>query len=556
MALLTIEGFEVPVLPGTELRDEPWGDYARAYSGRMRSDRRASHRRVRVVASLFDTADDAVALRTILNTPGPVLCGGTMIGDDAYFHVRDIQFAPQTVDRLSFSFELHETDDSPSPLLFSFDGDAPGVYTFTRSGNVGPFTNADGLLRGAAPNVLRREYLWLDGTYTVATRPDTAAYLLEDARTNLVSSDNFDAGWTSVLTPVITSNISDPAGGTGAYRIADDNGSGQEAKQHAVTFTGGTGLTRVAVFVVREATPAAHCYLMLDTTTGGAGYLTLDITAWTLGVPTVSAVSGSLLGKRPVGNGYWAIYGRSAATINSAASNIAIIYPAGALDAAQGSVDVYRVNVYDDDISSWSILNAGETRNADTLYAPYTHVPQAMSVYVKFIECGSVGESGATLLTVGNTSSTPRAYIQSSGTYYRGIHDPGTATASTLSTAPAWGDTVELLLTISADGTPIISQSINGGAVTQGTGQTAQALGREWYGEVVFLGSLGAFGQNVIAPLLSAKIARGVQTMAYMRDVAKGRLHPRTDVDWAFRARYTLSASVAGTSTATATESP
>lgn len=553
MALLTIEGFEVPVLPGTELRDEPWGDYARAYSGRMRSDRRASHRRVRVVASLFDTADDAVALRTILNTPGPVLCGGTMIGDDAYFHVRDIQFAPQTVDRLSFSFELHETDDSPSPLLFSFDGDAPGTYTFTRSGNVGPFTNASGLLRRAPANVLRREYLWLDGVYTASTRPDTPAYLLEAARTNLVSSDNFDSGWTSGGSPVITASISDPAGGTGAYRIADDDAGVAESKYLNTTFTGNA--VKSVVFVVREATmPGSGAqHLTLHDATAVTDRLRLAISAWSSGAPTVAAEVGTYLGKRYVGNGYWALYGQST-SITAANTNRPVIIPAGTAGQT-GSIDVYRVNAYNATYPPWGILDASEAQAVETLYAPYTAAPQAMSVYVKFIEAGTIGLSNGTILYVGDSaSSDARLMIQRGGSaVYAGTHDPGTASTSTLAAGPSWGDTVELLLTLASDGTPILSQSLNGATATTGTGQTAQALAYSWSGQRIYVGSEGGTGNNGVNPILSVKVARGVQSLAYMRDVAKGRLHPRT-ADPA--STLIVSASVAATSATTATEFP
>ena len=551
MALLTLEGFEVPVLPGTEIRDETWGDYARAYSGKMRSDRRASHRMVRVLATYFDTADDAVALRTILNTPGPVLAGGTMIGDDAYFHVRGIQFTPITSDLLQFSFELHETDDSPSPLLFGFDGDAPGTYTFTRSGNVGPFTNAQGLLRRAAANVLRREYLWLDGTYTVATRPDTPAYLIEAARTNLVTSDNFDSGWTSSGTPVITTGISDPAGGSGAYRIRDDDGGAAEYKYLAVTFTGNA--VKAVSFVVREATMASsgNQTLVLTDTVAATDRLRLAISAWSSGSPTVAAEVGTYLGKRYMGNGYWAVYGQST-SVTAANAHRLEIRPAETA-AASGSIDAFRVNAYNSTVPSWSTLDASETRNADTLYAPFTARPQAMSVYVKFIQ-GAPIELTGTLVYIGATGSTdPRLLIQSNGSVYVGTHDPGTASSSTLGSNPAWGDTVELLLTLAADGTPILYQSINGATATTGTGQTAQALGYAWSDTRLYIGAEGDTGNMGMSPILSVKVARGVQTMAYMRDVAKGRIHPRT-ADPA--STLILSASVAAVAAASAVEAP
>ena len=548
MALLTLEGFEVPVLPGTEIRDETWGDYARAYSGRMRSDRRASHRVVRVVASLFDTADDAVALRTILNTPGPVLAGGTMIGDDAYFHVRSVQFAPQTVDRLSFSFELHETDDSPSPLLFSFDGDAPGTYTFTRTSSAW-FTDARGFRRQAAANVLRREYLWLDGTYTAATLPDTAAYVLEAARTNLVSTDDISA-WTDSGTPVITSSISDSAGGSGAYRVAQDTGT-SEHKYLTVAFTGNA--TKAIVAVVRQATmPAAgNQEIRLYDNSAAASRLTLAISAWTSGVPTVAASTGTYLGKRYLGNGYWALYGVST-SVTAANTNYVQILPA-ANSGEAGSLDVYRVNAYNATTPPWSILDASGAQTADTYSRGFTsRVPFTM--YAKLIETGAVTSALATfVLRAGVAGGTPRAQIVAGGSgYYGGSYiASGGTSSSVLATAPSFGDVVELCLTIDGDGLATIYQSINAGTTTTGTGGTAVTSNTSNWTDIYV--SPSDSGTASCYPVISAKVARGVQTLAYMRDVAKGRLHPRTADP---SSTWLLSASVAATSTTTAAESP
>jgi len=53
-------------------------------------------------------------LRAILRSSGPVLVGGTLVGDDAYFHVRSLQWTPINANFWQFSFELHETDTSPT----------------------------------------------------------------------------------------------------------------------------------------------------------------------------------------------------------------------------------------------------------------------------------------------------------------------------------------------------------------------------------------------------------------------------------------------------------
>lgn len=562
MPLLTLEGFEVPVVPGTRVNDEAFGDYARAYSSQMRSDRRASNRVIPVSGSIFDTSDDAVALRAILNTPGKVLAGGTMIGDEAYFHVRSVQITPVTVDRSQFQFELHESGDSPSPLLFSFDGDAPGSYTFTRSGTVGPRTNTSGILSGTAANVLRREHLWLDGTYALATLPDTAACIIESSAggANLVSSDNFDTGWTSSGTPVITSAISDPAGGTAAYRIADDSGAAEEFKFLAVTFVGNA--QKALVFVVREATmPASgNQNIRLTDTTAGVNRAEIDITAWTSGAPMLSAVAGTVVGKRYLGNGYWACYALS--TSVTAANNHEIRISPARTAAQTGSIDVYRVNTYNSAVHLWSILAANETPGTEAFYVSHTARPQACTLYADFIEgetapwgadyrvlqVGSAGGGDARLMLRRDTTGSGDLYI------VEYVNAAGTSRSSSVDINPAWGNRIRLRGVLNSDGSVQVGAMKDTGsgfgAETVGSASSALALPASWGDARIYLSHVSLMGSQVF---ISAKMARGAQTMAYMTDLARGRLHPRTADHGSL---YGMSASVSATSAAVATEAP
>jgi hypothetical protein len=553
MPLLTLEGFEVPVVPGTEVGDEMWGDYARAYSSVMRSDRRASNRIIPVSGSIFDTADDAVTLRAILNTPGKVLAGGTLIGDDAYFHVRNLRMTPVTVDRLSFRFELHESADSPSPLLFTFDGDAPGSYTFTRSGTVGSRTNSAGLLRGTAANVPRREHLWTEGDYAIATRPDTAGLLLEPARTNLASSDNFDSGWTSSGSPVITSGITDPTGGSSAYRIADDAAGASEEKTLTVTFTGNA--VKSCVFVVREATMATSGVqrLYLFDSSAAAYRLQLDISAWVAGVPTVAATTGTFMGKRYVGNGYWAIYGEST-SVTAANTNFLGIQPA-VTAAATGSIDVYRANAYNALTPAWSILDASESLVADTWYAPYTALPMAHSGYVRFTDgMQPTWDANYRVLQIGDADDNAPALklYRTSGvdSYTMNWVTSAGSVTSAVDLNPAWGDDIELFWTQTAAGVVTLYGRKNSGSITSGSASSALALTASFSAQRLYLSHPNAPGAAVFR---ACKIIRGVQSTAYIADVARGRLHPRTADHGSL---FDMSASVAGAATTSAVEAP
>lgn len=565
MAFLTLEGMEVYVLPGTEIRDTAHGDFARAYSGKMRSDRRASHREGRVLATFLDTADEAPALRTILNTPGPIKFGGTLIGDDAYFHVRNVQFAPVRSDLLSFSFDCMETDDSPSPLLFSFDGDAPGSYTHTRSGSIGPVTDADGVLRLAAPNVLRREYLWTEGTYSRPTLPDTPGYLIEAARTNLVSND--DVSTWSVIggSPVLTA-VSDPAGGSGAYRIEDNNGSNQTSV-YSQGFTFTNGIKGFAIDV-REATmPASGNQQVAVITGGAAGRCVLTITGWTNGRPSITETTGTYLGMRYVGNGFWRLYGQTI-TVQAGTHHVLVI-PA-VTSSETGSIEIYRANVYDVEQPGWSILNAGETRNAETLTAPFTARPQSMSGYVRFVE-GDIdaGQDQAGIVELGTTTAfgasdawlniyrddRPTSPIGYYGITHRSNATAGYSVVATVDLSPVViGDDIELFWWLSSTGTVKIAGRKNSGAITTSTESGDNALSYSWASPTARIGWSGYYASPAGMVVRSIKVFRGIQTTAYLEDAANGRLHPRT-ADAHLSTTETFTATAAGSATTTAIES-
>lgn len=399
------------------------------------------------------------------------------------------------------------------PFL-GFTRDQRVAPSFTRSGAVGPFTDRNGKLRSASANRLRTEWLDTDGDLVF----DTPALLVEAARTNLVGSDDFSA-WTSVGTPVVTGSISDPAGGTNAYRIDDDDAGNEEYKYRAVTFTG-DGI-KSAVFVVREATQPAggNQDLRIGDTTAAVYRLRLQISAWVGGKPTVSAAIGTYLGQRYVGNGFWAIYGQTT-SVTAANAHTAEISPAGSGGATTGSIDIYRVNTYDADIPSRSILNASEVRNADLWVSPWLRKPQAMTVYVKMIESGTARSAGYVMHIGANSGADPyfSIYGDAATGYYSAVHSPAAASTSTVSTAPAFGDVVELLVQIDADGAVLMTQVLDSGAEVAGSQGTDQAFAATWSDDILNIGGTGLTTQGM-NPIIVVKIARDVRTMADMRDL-------------------------------------
>jgi hypothetical protein len=385
-------------------------------------------------------------------------------------------------------------------------------YTATRSGTVGPYVDFDGVLRAAAANIPRVD--WQDGD---------AYLLLEAARTNLVTSDDISA-WTNNATGMsVNSSISDPAGGTGAYDIVGDGTVSTQGKYTTVSFTGNA--VKSALFVVKEDTmPASGVQSLTVYDQSAAQFrLRLDITAWSDGQPTITETTGTHLGSQYIGNGFWAVYGQTT-SVTAANTHFVIVY--SNRSASAGTITVYRANVFDATVPSYSILDASETRNADSFYADFPYPPQAMTLYVKFVERGTLAgaiPSNERVVHIGSTSSLgyPRflLYAHADGVY-KCAHDNGTTTvvAGTTSTlsATSYGDVVELRAVLNADGSVTIGQSINSGTEETSTDLRAVTLGTAWADTRIWINSVGSASYGV-SQYRSVKVARGAKTMAEMR---------------------------------------
>jgi hypothetical protein len=387
-------------------------------------------------------------------------------------------------------------------------------YTFSRGSTVGSYVDSDGWLKqvtsAAAPRV---EYVDLDGDGVV----ETPGFFLEETFTNLVSDDDV-SNWTDVATAAVTSSVVDPSGGTGAYTITGDGGSTLEGRYHApASFTGNS--TKAITFVVKEGTmPASgNQRLSLYDQSGTADRLVLDITGWTNGEPSVTASTGTLLGKRYIANGFWAVYGESTSVT---AANTHRIYVYANVSASAGAITVYRVNTSNRNLAPTpSIVDASETLPDDDFYVSFPYAPQEMTVYVKFIELGTV-DTGDTVLWIGDsTLSSPYFQIASDTTGYFARHHPGTsALTSQLAAPPSIDDVVELRAVLSADGTVQIHQSVNGAAETSASATASSFLASAWAGSRLYLNS-SPTGSEGCAIYLDAKVLSGTQTLATMRSV-------------------------------------
>lgn len=158
---------------------------------------------------------------------------------------------------------------------------------------------------------------------------------------------------------------------------------------------------------------------------------------------------------------------------------------------------------------------AVDTRAREQLSRAFSARPQALSIYMRFVEEGSLLAS-AYVLYIGN--STTFLEISSNGSFYRTQYNNGISStvSSTLAAAPSVNQVVELLVTLTAAGVLTISQSIAGGAVTSGSASTARTLPPAWGAATLWINSFSTSGVGFNA-FRNIEIQAGVHTMQEMR---------------------------------------
>ncbi len=408
----------------------------------------------------------------------------------------------------------------PSGLLsvaarskFLFQWEARDHSLTARTGQVGVFTRAStGYtldMNGRSVNVANDAPRW--GSDTLG---GSFGLLLEGASTNLCirSGDLSNAAWIKNGTTTATSGQPDPFGGTSACTVAC-TANGDNLYQ-AVTFTGNA--VKDASIFLKAGTSAVTDLVLYDFT---ASAFVMQIRAtWTAGVPTLSVIGGKgvAVAAQAMAGGFYRILGSSNA-ITAANTNRLYLYPGGS--AGQGTVIAVGAQAEDATYPSSYIptVAATVTRAADALLLPIGFLPQALTLYAKYIERGNaasnVGISLATRLTNGNfmfsypTATTLKAYHQTAA----GNVSSGVVTAGVV------GDTVEVRAVLQADGSCLLGISINSGAETVSTTSGALPLAAAWADANLYPTQPIAQAAPFVSLQQSCRVAAGVQSLAYMR---------------------------------------
>ncbi len=355
---------------------------------------------------------------------------------------------------------------------WTFRGDADDERahsgTFARN-DTGRSYGADGLVRAIAANELRNRCFVEAGDgnkYMVA--------LLEAGFENLNTEDDLQ-NWATSGSPVVTPNVSDPAGGTDAYTVEDDGVVVAEYIEREFDFTGDG--PKGVFFVVRENThPGSgdQNLNIIDVSGGGAGrVLWGEITSWDAGDPQVEIGNneGVFLAKFPLFDDYWLLLFQTE-PITGANTNNCRIYPAKTA-AQTGKIDVFLCGAFDSAFPPYSLLSESEVTTKDEFKVPISGwtPDQGYTLYGKIVN-GMLANVGTALVVseVGDTGSVGSGLaLQASPGLDSWRLFTRTTDLGTLGSfigganAPTIGDLFEFRISVPASGNIAWGVSKNGG---------------------------------------------------------------------------------------------
>ena len=384
---------------------------------------------------------------------------------------------------------------------------------FARSGTA-TFVDRDGVLRTAADGVARDGH-WISGERTL---------LLEAAGTNLcIRSEEFDT-WTGIGTTTVTANaIAAPDGATTADLITcSAAGPASAGRSRAVTFTA-DGEKAVAVYL-KVGDGSISTIALFDSTAATMRHQ-MRVT-WTLGVPTLStaAGAGTLYPVEALANGWHRILFSATGVIAANTNELRIYVNNVAAGVTGNSVYVWGAQAENAAVPSSYIPTAATTvtRNADSLYFPFTAVPQAMTVYLRSRNVGAYisQTSAARVLHIGDVvgGTDPRFSLVrvAASTAAQVLYDDGVTSVAgnaTPSPTPALGNLIEHRGVLSGTWTATAGISVNGGTeVTNTSGASGASVA--WANTRIYFAGQSESSNTAITHVV---IRFGEQSMDTMR---------------------------------------
>lgn len=436
----------------------------------------------------------------------------------ALFGEMEVEVRFRQTDRTAFT-ELYDG----SPVLFAYTaGNSLADATFSRADTARYASKGYGTDTSAASGKARIH--WMD-TDADGIR-ETPCLLLEGASTNLViQSTNFGA-WTTSGSPVLTSGQADPAGGTSAYLIADDDGAAQEYITLTPTFTTDAVSKAVSIFLKMGTSLAASgSDIQLRDTTAGADRLLMNVT-WSNGAPTVTATTGTHIGTTRYRDGWYRFLFRTTA-VTVANTNALRIVPASTA-AQTGNLYAYGAQAENAlNPTSYNPTSGGtDTRTADSLTFPFPARVQTLTVYGRYLQMGTLpyASSGTVFFSLGTVGAETRFLVANGAgvvTFVANVQDAaGSVSSGVVAPGATHGQVVEVVAWLRVTGTTATAQlqaAVAGTIGTAGTVSAARAISDNFNGDAV---SLTLSLQQAAIGTTHIRVVRGVRDMLEMRRFA------------------------------------
>jgi hypothetical protein len=360
------------------------------------------------------------------------------------------------------------------------------------------------LLATAAINELRRKQ-WRAGRRTV---------VLESGGANLCPRSEDLSTWTKVGAGATTPGQADPAGGTTAYKI-DDQDAAAATTWTSPNFAAYSGAHTTRGFSFHyKADTGAVCDVRVRDVTALVDRQQIVITP-VAGVVTLAGVAltgaGRVVAVIPVTHepGHYRILFEGD-TLTVANNHAFVVRPAGSTIGNLGASIVWGFQAHQSSSPySQYFPNAGASGSTsfgtDLLRLPWLQSPGATTLYARYYEVGaqsrSLRENSQRVITLGDAGNNPPRLIiffltgsdQPRMWYTNAASVTVTSTVAGFPTL-AYGDKVELLGLFYPDGSVQIGWSVNGSVPAFAARSAGQALPVAWAGD-------GTLASQLVTPV-------------------------------------------------------
>jgi hypothetical protein len=372
-------------------------------------------------------------------------------------------------------------------LLFEY---APGADVgvlglngaFTSGVSSSGMINNQGLFQTAPAGPRDRHY---PGGFLNGAPVQPRVTVLENTCTNLVTApeDLTNGGWSKLGSTIPTTNNTSPRGDATACFVREDTSAGVHGVQWAFTLGAATDVAGFCLFLKAAGRSIARC--RINNTGGTETTVTVNLANGTV---TAGGANNSISAITPLAGGWFMVTGFGTPGGSSTSASIAVVMNNGVSESytGDGASGMYVWGcLVTDGVEPGIYFGTGSaTRPLESLNFPHVYAPMAMWVYYKFVELGTQlnGQSdGPRTFAVG--SPVPQVWVESASGKYQINHHNGmiqVGPGSGALVATSYGQTVEHLAILNADGSCRLKQSINAGADQDSGVSAAAALATAW----------------------------------------------------------------------------